>query len=94
MVVFDSWLFSAALIRSCCDLGHHVTCQIKSDKKVLLDNGESIHVRNYAKQFDVQDFKKIGSKVRGKKRLCLAVDKIVRIDKAKLWQFMLIDSAQ
>ena len=46
MVVFDSWWYSAALIRSCRDLGHHVTCQIKSDKKILLDNGESLQVKN------------------------------------------------
>jgi hypothetical protein len=32
MVDFDSWWYSAVLIKSCCDLGFQVTCQIKSDK--------------------------------------------------------------
>ena len=92
MVVFDSWWYSAALIRSCRDLGHHVTCQIKSDKKVLLDNGKSLQVKNFAKQFDEKDFKKIRLKVRDKKKLYLVVDKIVGIDKTQ--QVRLVISKQ
>ncbi len=65
MVVFDSWWYSAALIKSCRDLGHHVTCQIKSDKKVLLDNGESLQVKNFAKRLDGKEFKEIRLNVRG-----------------------------
>lgn len=38
MVVFDSWWYSSTLIKSCCDRECHVTCQIKSDKKVFLNN--------------------------------------------------------
>ncbi|VVB68830.1 Uncharacterised protein [uncultured archaeon] len=48
MVVFDSGWYSAALIKSCREMGHHVTCQIRSDKKVLLDNGESLQAKNLA----------------------------------------------
>lgn len=92
MVVFDSWWYSAALIRSCRDLGHHVTCQIKSDKKVLLDDGKSLQVKNFAKQFDEKDFKKIRLKVRDKKKLYLVVDKIVGIDKTQ--QVRLVISKQ
>ncbi|MEI8004240.1 MAG: hypothetical protein WCG94_07870, partial [Methanothrix sp.] len=29
MIVLDSWWHSAALIKSCRELGYHVTCQIK-----------------------------------------------------------------
>jgi len=79
MVVFDSWWYSAALIKSCRDLGHHVTCQIKSDKKVSLDGGESLQVKNFAKQFDEKNFKEIRLKVRGKKKNYFVVDKIVGI---------------
>jgi hypothetical protein len=92
MVVFDSWWYSAALIKSCCDLGHHVTCQIKSDKKVFLDNGESLQVKDFAKRFEEKDYKKIGLRVRGKKKLYLAVDRIVGLDKTR--QVRLIISKQ
>lgn len=83
MVVFDSWWYSAALIKSCRELGHHVTCQIKSDKKVFLDNGKSLQVRNYAKQFNEKDFKEITIEVRGKKKSYAVVDQIVGIDKSR-----------
>jgi hypothetical protein len=80
MVVFDSWWYSAALIKSCRDLGHHITCQIKSDKKVSLDNRESLQVKNLAKQFEEEDFKEIRIKVRGKKKSYSVVDEIVWLD--------------
>jgi hypothetical protein len=80
MVVFDSWWYSAALIKSCRDLGHHVTCQIKSDKKVSLDNEEALQVKNLASQFEEKDFKEIRMKVRGKKKSYFIVDKIVWVD--------------
>lgn len=80
MVVFDSWWYSAALIKSCRDLGHHVTCQIKSDKKVSLDNEEALQVKNLASQFEEKDFKEIRMKVRGKKKSYSIVDKIVWLD--------------
>ena len=80
MVVFDSWWYSAALIKSCRDLGHHVTCQIKSDKKVSLDNEEALQVKNLASQFEEKDFKEIRMKVRGKNKSYSIVDKIVWVD--------------
>jgi hypothetical protein len=83
MVVFDSWWYSAALIKSCRDLGHHVTCQIKSDKKVSLDNGESLQVKNFAKRLDEKEFREIRMKVRGKKKSYFVVDKIVGLDKTR-----------
>jgi hypothetical protein len=83
MVVFDSWWYSAALIKSCRELGHHVTCQIKSDKKVFLDNGKSLQVRNYAKHFDEKEFREIAISVRGKKKSYAVVDQIVGIDKSR-----------
>ena len=92
MVVFDSWWYSAALIKSCRDLGHHVTCQIKSDKKVLLDNGESLQVKDFANRFEEKEFKRIRLKVRGKKKFHLVVDKIVRLDKTR--QVRLVISKQ
>jgi hypothetical protein len=83
MVVFDSWWYSAALIKSCRELGHHVTCQIKSDKKVLLDSDESLQVKSYAKRFDEKDFKEIKIKARGKKKSYLIVEQMVRLDKSR-----------
>jgi hypothetical protein len=83
MVVFDSWWYSAALIKSCRELGHHVTCQIKSDKRVLLDSGEFLQVRSYAKRFDEKDFKEIKIKARGKKKSYFIVEQMVRLDKSR-----------
>lgn len=92
MVVFDSWWYSAALIKSCREMGHHVTCQIKSDKKVLLDNSESLQVKNFAKRFNEEDFKEIRMNVRGKKKSYSVVDKIVGLDKTR--QVRLVISKQ
>ena len=83
MVVFDSWWYSAALIKSCRELGHHVTCQIKSDKRILLDSGEFLQVRSYAKRFDEKDFKEIKIKARGKKISYFIVEQMVRLDKSR-----------
>ncbi len=92
MVVFDSWWYSAALIKSCREMGHHVTCQIKSDKKVLLDNIESLQVKNFAKRFNEEDFKEIRMNVRGKKKSYSVVDKLVGLDKTR--QVRLVISKQ
>ena len=81
MVVFDSWWYSAALIKRCRELGHHVTCQIKSDKKILLDNGESHQVKRYAEQLDAESFRKIEIKARGKKKSYFIVEQMVKLDK-------------
>ena len=81
MVVFDSWWYSAALIKSCRELGHHVTCQIKSDKKILLDNGESLQVKNFAKRFDEKDFKEIVINARGTKKSYSIFEQVIKLDK-------------
>ncbi len=83
MVVFDSWWYSAALIKSCRELGHHVTCQIKSNKKVILDDGESLQIKSYAKRFDKRDFKEITIKARGKRKSYFIVEQVVRLDKSR-----------
>ncbi len=92
MVVFDSWWYSAALIKSCRDLGYHVTCQIKSDKKVLLGNGEFLQVKILANRLDERDFKEIRLKVRGKKKSYFVVDRTVGLDKTR--QVRLVISKQ
>jgi hypothetical protein len=83
MVVFDSWWYSAALIKSCREQGYHVTCQIKSDKSVLLDSGEYLQVKNFAELLDETDFKEIKIKARGKKKSYLIVEQMVKLDKSK-----------
>ena len=80
MVVFDSWWYSASLIKICCELGHHVTCQIKSDKKIFLDSGEFPQVKSFTKRFDETDFKKINILVRGKKKFYFIIEQMVRLD--------------
>jgi hypothetical protein len=57
-----------------------------------LDNGESLQVKDFAERFEEKDFKKIRLKVRGKKKLYLAVDKVVRLDKTR--QVRLVISKQ
>lgn len=83
MVVFDCWWYSAKMIKSCRDSGYHVTCQIKSDKKILLDNGESLQVKDFAKRFGEKDFKKIRVNARGKEKTYFVVDQVVGIDKTR-----------
>jgi hypothetical protein len=92
MVVFDSWWYSAALIMRCRELGHHVICQIKSDKKIFLDNGESHQVKRYAEQLDEKNFKKIEVKARGKKKSYFIVEQMVKIDRTR--QVRLVISKQ
>jgi len=82
MIVFDSWWYSATLIKSCRDLGYHVTCQIKSNKKVSLNNQDSLSVKAYAKRFDKNDFKKISIKARGKRRSYFIIEQLVSLDKS------------
>jgi hypothetical protein len=83
-VVFDSWWYSVALIMRCRELGYHVVCQIKSDKKIFLDNGESLQAKSFAKRFDDEkDFKAIKMEARGKDRSYFIVDQMVRLDKTR-----------
>lgn len=70
------------LIKSCRDLGYHITCQIKSNKKVLLNNQDSLSVKAYAKRFDKEDFKEISIKARGKRRSYFIVEQLVSLDKS------------
>lgn len=82
MVVFDSRWYSAMLIKSCRDLGYHITCQIKSNKKVLLNNQDALSVKAYAKRFDKEDFKEISIKAKGKRRSYFIVEQLVSLDKS------------
>jgi Transposase DDE domain len=76
--------YSAALIMRCRELGYHVICQIKSDKKIFWDNGESSQVKSFAKRFDDEKgFKEIQIEARGKERSYFIVDQIVRLDKTR-----------
>jgi hypothetical protein len=83
MVVFDSWWYSAALIKTCRELGYHVTCQIKSDKKIFLDSGESPQVKSFAKRSEEKDFKEIKIEARGKKKSYFIIEQIIRLDKTR-----------
>jgi hypothetical protein len=83
MVVFDCAWFSATLIKKCRELGYHVTCQIKSDKKILLDNDESLQVKSFAKRFGKDDFKKTTVNARGTEKSYFIVDQVVRLDKTR-----------
>lgn len=78
IVVFDSWWFSVEFINKCLGLGHHVTGQLKSDKKINI--GSSIAVSNYAEQFERKDYRKIKLKIRGKKKKYWIVTRLVEID--------------
>lgn len=68
MIVFDSWWFSANLINKARGLGYHITCQIKSDKKVIPEDGFSLPVQEYASGFKKDDYNKVKITVRGKKK--------------------------
>lgn len=81
VVVFDSWWYSAALIKTCRDLGHHVVCQIKSDKKISLDKDKFLQVKSFVKRFEEKDFNKITISARGKKKSYFVVDRKVWLDK-------------
>lgn len=83
MVVFDCWWYSATMIKTCLDLGYHVTCQIKSDKKISLDNDKFLQVKSFAKQLGRKDFRKIEISARGKKKNYFVVDRLVWLDKTR-----------
>jgi hypothetical protein len=81
MIVFDSWWFSSDLITDCRELDYHVTCQLKSDKLVVPDNGIALRVSDYAKKFNAEEYKTTKIEVRGKKKKYLTIERIVKIDK-------------
>ena len=81
IVVFDSWWYSAALIKTCRNLGYHVVCQIKSDKEVSLDKDKFLQVKSFANRFDEKDFKRIAISARGKRKSYFVVDQKVWLDK-------------
>lgn len=83
MVVFDCWWYSASMIKTCLDLGYHVTCQIKSDKKISLDNDKFLQVKSFANRLDEKDFRKIEISAKGKKKNYFVVDQLVWLDKTK-----------
>jgi len=81
MIVFDSWWFSSGLINDCRELGYHVTCRIKSDKLVVLDDGLALQVQNYVKKFSTHDYKITRIRVRGKEKMYFTIERIVKLDK-------------
>ncbi|NQE05439.1 hypothetical protein C5S32_06175 [ANME-1 cluster archaeon GoMg1] len=80
MIVFDSWWFSADLINKAHGLGHHITCQIKSDKNVIPEDGFSIQVQEYARGFKKDDYNKVKITVRGKKKRYSVIERIVELE--------------
>ena len=80
-IVFDSWWFSADLFNECLNLGHNIVCQIKSDKKVGINNIMSYHVKDMADQIEDKYFIKTTVNVRGKKKTYYAFEKDVILDK-------------
>lgn len=79
MIVFDSWWFSAAFINKVRGLGYHITCQIKSDKKVIPED-VSVQVQEYAKEFDKKEYNWIEIMVRGKKKSYSVVERLVELE--------------
>jgi hypothetical protein len=80
-IVFDSWWFSADLFNKCLNLGHDIVCQIKSDKKVGINNIMSCHVKDMANQIEDKYFIKTTVNVRGKKKTYYTFEKDVILDK-------------
>jgi len=80
-IVFDSWWFSADLFNKCLTLGHNIICQIKSDKKVGINNIMSYHVKDMANQIEDKYFIKTTVNVRGKKKTYYTFEKDVILDK-------------
>jgi SRSO17 transposase len=80
-IVFDSWWFSADLFNKCLNLGYNIVCQIKSDKKVRINNIMSYHVKDMANQIEDKYFIKTTVNVRGKKKTYYTFEKDVIIDK-------------
>ncbi|MCX6679892.1 MAG: IS701 family transposase [Methanothrix sp.] len=80
-IVFDSCWFSADLFNKCLNLGHNIVCQIKSDKKVGINNIMSYHVKDMANQIEDKYFIKTTVNVRGKKKTYYAFEKDVILDK-------------
>ena len=81
MIVFDSWWFSADLIHSCLKMGYHVTCQIKSDKKVVLNDGISLNVDTFAEKLVDSSYRKIKVNARSKRKSYFIAERIVELDR-------------
>lgn len=80
MIVFDSWWFSADLINKVRGLRYNITCQIKSDKKIIPEDGSSLQVQEYAKRFKKDDHNQIKIMVRGKKKSYSVVERLVELE--------------
>jgi len=82
IVVFDSWYFSVDLINNCRKLDHpcNVICPLKCDKLVILQNGSSMQVQEYTKEFTMKDYKKVTIRVRGKMKTYHVVGSIVKLE--------------
>lgn len=71
-LVFDSWWYSSDLIRDALELGHHVVCQLKSNKKLEGD----VNVSELAAAIEYREVKIM---VRGKEKTYHASEEIVGI---------------
>lgn len=71
-IAFDSWWYSSEMIRDALELGHHVVCQLKSNKKIDRD----VNVSELA---DTVKYRKVKIKVRRKEKVYLAYEQIVEI---------------
>jgi hypothetical protein len=79
-IVFDSWWSSEDLFNKCLKLGHHIVCQIKSDRKVGINSIMYFQVRDMANQIEDKYFTKTTINVRGKKKTYYTFEKNVIID--------------
>lgn len=79
-MVFDSWYFSAWLINGCRELTYHVICELKCDKLITSDDGSTMQVREYVKEFSKKAYKKITIKVRGKKIIYYTIERGVELE--------------
>jgi len=59
---------------------YNITCQIKSDKKIIPEDGSSLQVQIYAKEFKKDDYHKIKITVRGKKKRYLVIEHVVVLE--------------
>lgn len=71
-IVFDSWWYSSDLIQDALELGHHVVCQLKSNKKVEGD----VNVSELA---GTAEYREVKTEVRDKEKVYLASEQIVDI---------------
>lgn len=71
-IVFDSWWYSQELVLDARELGHHVVCQLKSNKKIKGD----VNVSELAAAVKYREVKIM---VRGKEKIYHAAEQVVGV---------------